>query len=208
MHPRTIVWLQGLAVVDLVFDKPSKNSGRIVQANALRIVRRNPSHHLDIGRRVTSREVQVAIGCSRRRVARAIVTRAVVFNRIGAVVDGAVSASGAAVDAAGRLGERLLRSLRAGEDTGAVRARRTAGGTASDSTAGHLAAEPRCATTGGGSGVHYRRRQQAASCYGAGDQGKPSIAATTAVHGTAPGRVPRHGGDRRQCGRTKFDLRL
>jgi putative oxidoreductase len=40
------------------------------------------------------------------------------------------------------------------------------------------------------------------------DQGKPSAVATTAVQGTASGRIPRHGGDRRQCGRTKFDLRL
>ena len=83
------------------------------------------------------------------------------------------------------------------------------GAAASDGTAGYLAVELRCVTTAGGSGVHYRCRQQAAACYRTWDQGKPSPAATTAVQGTAQlGRIPRHCGDRRQCGRTKFDLRL
>jgi hypothetical protein len=54
------------------------------------------------------------------------------------------------------------------------RAPRTAGAAASDGAAGYLAVERRCVITGGGSGMHYRCRQQATACFGTWDQGKPS----------------------------------
>jgi hypothetical protein len=51
----------------------------------------------------------------------------------------------------------------------------TAGAAASDSAAGYLAAERRCVTTAGGSGVHYRCRQQAAPVTALGIKGSRAL---------------------------------